>query len=98
MSTVTNLQFIPFPYFILFVISAIIILMLHFKAKLAAIPTLYGIIGPFLSFSILTTLIVSYIKDENSSITMQLAIYLLWATLALIFCLGIITVRFRYQV
>jgi hypothetical protein len=58
-----NLQFIPFPYFILFIIASIIILMLHFKAKLAAIPTLYGIVGPFLSFSILTTIIIIYIKN-----------------------------------
>ena len=61
--TAINLQFIPFPYFILFIIASIIILMLHFKAKLAAIPTLYGIVGPFLSFSILTTLIIINIKN-----------------------------------
>lgn len=86
------------PFLILFSIAAIIVLLLHLRAKLSAISTLLGVIGPVITIDIITIVAIGYSTGTLQNIMSFMAIYWLIATLAITLFLALLSIKLRYQV
>lgn len=84
------------PFLIVYLIAAIIIALLHVKAKLAAIPTLLGLIGPLLSVDIVVVVAIG-LSSMPEALVSQVGIFCLIATLFLCLFLAGLSIRLRYK-
>ena len=96
-SSVVNLNFIPMPFLIMYIIIGIVVFLLHLNSKLSAVPTLLGIIGPFLFMDILVAIFISLFVYTLKTLLLSVVIYNLVAALGIGLMLSVVCVRLRYK-
>lgn len=84
------------PFLIAYLIAAVIVALLHVKAKLAAIPTLLGLIGPIISVDIVVVVAIG-VSSMPDSLVSQVGIFCLVATLVLCLFLAGLSIKLRYK-
>ena len=86
------ISFLPLPFFIVLLLSAVLIFILHFRNKLNAIPTLYGLIGPLIFFSSITIILLGLIQGQT--LLSHLSVYTLILADSLSLIAGIVSLLF----
>ena len=81
----------------MYIIIGIVVFLLHFNSKLSAVPTLLGIIGPFLYMDILVVIFISVFLYTLKTLLLSVVIYILVAAFSIDLMLSVICVRLRYK-
>ena len=66
----TDIRFIPLPFFIVLLVCSVLVGIMHFRGKMTAVPIVYGLAGGLLTLSNITTMAVA---GSTSSLTNGIA-------------------------
>lgn len=85
------------PYFIIFCIVAIFVLILHYRDKLSAIPTLYGLAGGILQLSTFTLILVAFLSGADQASLVKTGLYFLIGGEILILSASVVSTILWYR-
>jgi hypothetical protein len=94
--TAVNINFVPMPFLIIFILISILVFILHFRNKLSAVPTLYGIIGFIIFLSSITIIILSFTSTNDSTLH-QIGLYCLIISLIYTILAGLVSTILWYK-
>jgi hypothetical protein len=92
-----EIGFIPLPFFIVLTVASVFVCILHFKDKLAAVPTLFALSGVLLTLSNLVLIAVGLLTHSFNSSLASAGFYCLIGGQLLVFSGAIVAIVLWYR-